>query len=147
VVARFRRGKMVKGQALNFYPSHPTFRIKTHAGEHVLVKMQELKAVFFVRDLEGNPAHTRRRDFPAIRPPGASEDKTAVLFKDGEMLLGYVDDRAPGQQGFFVKPADVGGNNMQVYVIADATNYVTVGSQAVTLAKFAPEKKRPTKDL
>ena len=52
-----------------------------------------------------------------------------------------------GQQGFFVKPADVGGNNVQVYVLADATNYVTVGSQAETLAKFAPKKKRPTKDL
>jgi hypothetical protein len=134
---------MVKGQALNFYPSHPTFRVKTRGGEQVLVKMQELKAVFFVRDLAGNPSHTRRRDFPAIRPPGASEDKAAILFKDGEMLLGYVDDRVPGQKGFFVKPADVGGNNVHVYVLADATNYITVGPQAETLAKFAPKKKRP----
>lgn len=121
---------MIKGRAMNFYPSHPTFRVRTDAGQQVQVKMCDLKAVFFVRDLDGDPQHKRRRDFPAIRPPGAQEEKTAILFKDGEVLLGYLDSQAQSWQGFFVTPADVGGNNLRVYVISEAASYVATGSKA-----------------
>jgi hypothetical protein len=144
VVARFRRGEMIKGRAMNFYPSHPTFRVRTDTGDQIQIKMSELKAVFFVKDLDGNTRHKRRRDFPAIRPPGAEEEKTAILFKDGEVLLGYLDSQAQNWQGFFVTPADVGGNNLRVYVINEAASYVATGSKAEQVGIPARQWTRPS---
>jgi hypothetical protein len=136
---------MVKGRMLDFFPNHPTFRVKTTAGDQIQVKMRELKAVFFVKDLDGNTLHRRRGDFPAIRPPGAEEEKAAILFKDGEVLLGYLDLQPPNRQGFFLVPADVGGNNVRVYVLKEATNYISTGSQAERLSKPSPQRGRASK--
>src|SRR5207245_11689539 len=54
----------LKGTAQDFIPNRPTFHVLPSDGSPAVpVRHLELKAVFFVRDLEGNP---HRIDVPAF---------------------------------------------------------------------------------
>ncbi len=125
VVARYRDGRMVKGATLDFLPTRGQFHVSPEeGGAPVLVVVAELKAVFFVRDYSGDPAHTRSNEFEAGRPaPGR---KIQVLFEDGELLAGTTTGYQPGRPGFFVVPADPKSNAERCYVVAAATREVTL---------------------
>jgi hypothetical protein len=141
VVARFADGSMIKGSTDDFFPERPLFHIQTKEGTKN-VRMRDLKAVFFVRSLAGDPTHNKSREFTA-----ASENeqgrKVAVLFKDGELMTGHTLTYLPGKQGFFLFPADREGNNLRVYVVTTATKAVRVGPAAEQLIKSTPRKSRP----
>jgi hypothetical protein len=86
------------------------------------VLVRELKAVFFVRDLAGNPARQDGQKFP-------SGDTTVgphveVRFRDGEVMVGTADSPTTDPLGFFLIPADHESNNLRVYVVAAATRVV-----------------------
>jgi hypothetical protein len=143
VVARYRDGLVVKGQAIGFHANHPSFRVKLDTGQQVKVRMTQLKAVFFVKDLAGNPGHTKLRGFSPEGPVDDGVDQIAVLFKDGELLTGYIDSYNSGERGFFLTPADHEGNNIRAYVIAASTNFVALGEEAEKLVGSTPRKARP----
>jgi hypothetical protein len=109
VVARFQDGRVVKGVTSNFLPSREGFHVQTPGGEVVPLVQSELKALYFVRDLAGDP--TRR--------------SIEVVFDDGEVMTGTTQGYQPNRAGFFVFPADAGCNNERCYVIATATRRVT----------------------
>ena len=121
VVARFRGGEVVRGYTNDFHPSkthlHLTPEGKT--GETMFLALTQLKAVFFVREFEGDPSRVDRHEFDKA-PYGR---KVEVTFDDGEVLrgttLGYRDG-----SGFFVQPADSGSNNMRVFVSPGAASQV-----------------------
>jgi len=142
VVARYRSGRIVKGHAKNFHPNHPTFRIKTPEGEEAKIKTGELKAVFFVKELSGNKDHRKSRHFTMRLPADAKVKQIAVLFKDGEVMTGYIESYTPLGKGFFVVPSDKKGNNLRAFVLADAVNHVAIGEQADELAKTTPQRTR-----
>jgi hypothetical protein len=142
VVARYRSGRIVKGHTANFHPNHPTFRIKTTEGEDTRIKTGELKAVFFVKDLEGDKSHRKSRCFTVKLPADAKVKQIAVLFKDGEVLTGYIESYTPLGKGFFVVPSDKKGNNLRAFVLADAINHVAIGDQAGELAQTTPQRTR-----
>ena len=143
VVARFLDGHLVKGSTEDFFPDRPMFHVQSRGAGAQTVRMRDLKAVFFVRDLQGNSGHNKSREFPPdeVREQGR---KIAVLFKDGELLVGHTLTYLPGKQGFFVFPADRRGNNLRVYVLSEAAKQVKVGPAAEQLAKITPRKPRPT---
>jgi hypothetical protein len=124
VVARYADGRLVKGYTFDFGATQPRFHVfsqPTASGPSTRVLMQELKAVFFVRDLVGNPARQDSQKFP---PGEVARPQVEVRFRDGEVMLGTADSPASDPQGFFLIPADPESNNLRVYVVAAATRAV-----------------------
>jgi hypothetical protein len=122
VVARFRDGRTIKGSTADFLPTRDVFHVHTSAGETVPVRHADLKAVFFVRDLAGNPAHHDKKDFEAGQAvPGR---KIRVEFQDGEVMVGTTQGYQPSRPGFFVVPADPTSNIERCFVIAASTREV-----------------------
>jgi hypothetical protein len=116
VVARYTDGRLLKGTTLNFNPSRPTFFLQTTDAtntEPITVRLSDLKAVFFVRDLGGNAEYNELKEF-AGRPAGR---KVVVTFRDGERLVGSSLTYDAAREGFFLFPADPSSNNERVYVV------------------------------
>jgi len=85
----------------------------------LVVNVQDLKAVFFVKDFVGNGRYDDKKYFDPTKP--VSGRKLKVTFKDGEVLIGTTQGYQPGRQGFFVFPADPHSNIERFYVISAAT--------------------------
>jgi len=121
VVAAYRDSRRVKGQTLDFLPNREAFHVQTAEGDVVEVRIRELKSVFFVRDLIGQPSRATVNEFDAKVAPGR---KIRVVFFDNEELVGTTQGYSPERPGFFVVPADKESNNERIYVVAAATSDV-----------------------
>jgi len=122
IVTRYRDGRTLKGTTQNFFPNKPIFHVNRHGGtgpgDLVEVKLDELKAVFFVRDFKGNPKHIERKHLaPGDRPQGRLMQVTC---KDGELIVGTTTGYDPQRPGFFLFPVDPAANNARVFVVASA---------------------------
>ncbi len=124
IVVRHADGKILKGYTQDFHPSRPQFSlwpsINATPKERTVVPVRQLKAVFFVRDFNGDPSHQERKTF-AVRGQGR---RVEVSFTDGETVLGTTLNYRPDCQGFFVSPADPSGNNTRIYVVSKAVRRV-----------------------
>ena len=142
VVARYRNGEVVKGYTRDFFPDRPVFHVLPKGGQvPVQVKTPELKGLFFVRDLLGNRLRNKGRRFPAVDQGPNTGRRVAVLFEDGELLVGYAQTYSAEKAGFFVFPADPNSNNIRVYVLRAATHQVKLGPAADQLARTAPQPR------
>jgi len=115
VVAHFLDGRLVKGVSLDVAPNRPRCHVK--AGEAMVeVELAKLKALFFVRDVEGDReyAESLTVDPSDMRLRGAKGIE--VTFHDGERLVGLTNRFPPNQQFFFVLPIDAKSNNIRVLV-------------------------------
>jgi len=94
------------------------FRIR-HLESNLVEELpaNEIKAVFFVSDLNGEPDHNCLR-FHALEPiiPGIW---VQVQFRDGEVIEGIVENsiRFLTEPGFFLRPTDPSGNNKLIYIM------------------------------
>jgi len=113
VVARFRDGRLVKGTTSNFAPGKPSFHLTTADRLMVEVKLADLKAVFFVKELAGNPQYREVKSFEQK----AYGQRIACRFSDGEVLVGYTQGYDAKRPGFFLIPADPKSNNERIYVV------------------------------
>ena len=127
VVARYVDGTIVKGSTSDFSPGKPAFHLcpktGTFASERVRIDTKNLKALFFVRDLAGNPQYAEQKSFDATRRSFGRKIK--VEFDDGEILLGTTMGYRADREGFFVEPADPASNNERCYVLAAATRDIS----------------------
>ncbi len=136
VVAHFLNGKLVKGATQDFFPNRPLFHVQpVDGGKSVEVRCRELKAVFFVRDLVGNPSRRDLRGFLGSPAETRQGKKLAVLFKDGELLCGYSLAFSPDRDGFFMFPSDAESNNLRIYVLIAACAEVKAGPAADLLVQ------------
>jgi hypothetical protein len=87
------------------------------------VSIQELKAVFFVKTLEGNREYKDKKEFEADKTVAGR--KIRVVFKDGEVLVGTTHGYQPGRPGFFIHIVDPQSNNERCFVISAATQEVS----------------------
>jgi hypothetical protein len=120
VVAHFLDHHVVKGQSLDVDPVKPTCHIRTEDQGVVEVRLADLKALFFVRDLAGDPA---KHDAAAIAPADVRTRGAALIeleFTDGERLLGLTVRYPPVKPFFFILPADGTSNNVRILVNRDA---------------------------
>jgi len=135
VVAHFNDGSLLKGSTEDFSANRPAFHMhEAGSNNTVVIQVRKLKAVFFVRDLNGNPD---RRDIPGfIHGPGETNQgkKIAVRFRDKEIIFGYTLSYSRERSGFFLTPADPGSNNLRVYILTAATVEVKMGEHADKLA-------------
>jgi hypothetical protein len=120
VVARFRDGRVIKGISLDVDPAKPVFHLRPAQGAAMEIKLTDLKALFFVRSLEGNPTHKEAR---ALAPGDArSRGSTLVTlrFADGEAIIGLTIRFPPNKPYFFVVPVDTKSNNIRILINRDA---------------------------
>jgi hypothetical protein len=122
VVARFRDGRLVRGYTADFHPSKPQLHLSAepHSSDTLFLELSQLKALFFVRDFNGDQMRVDRQEF-ASAPQGR---KVIVTFHDGETLIGSTLGYRGEGEGFFVQPADPRSNNLRVFVAPRATQQV-----------------------
>ena len=126
IVVRYRNGKLLKGFTQNFFPNKPVFHVVPPEGSGsrapTEVAMDQLKAVFFVRDFLGDrTAKERKRPAEGDKPPGRLIEVTC---EDGEVLVGSTTGYDPKRQGFFLFPLDPKGNNLKVYLVSASVRQV-----------------------
>ena len=135
VIARFRDGRLFKGVSLNFRRDAAYFHIEEPDrpyGEGTRVDLKDLKAVFFVKSLDGKVGYKARSGFAPdeaplallAAPPGNGRP-VRVLFLDGEEMVAVLRQAIdPKQRGFFLYPADAGSNNEHVFALREAVSRV-----------------------
>lgn len=116
VVARFLDGRTLKGQTLDVNPSRANFHVRSPSGENTVVRLDELKALFFVRDLGGDPKRVEGMaiDSGDVRARGANPIE--VEFADGERVVGLTVRYPPVGEYFYILPADTASNNVRILV-------------------------------
>ncbi len=124
VVVRYMDGRMLKGYTSDFLATRPYFHLSPAAagpsGPRVSVPIGHLKAVFFVREFDGQASHVESRAFEER----AQGRKVEVAFLDDEVLVGTTLNYRPDGGGFTVFPADPQSNNLRVFVVASAVRHV-----------------------
>ncbi len=131
IVARFKDGSLLKGESNDFSRERSFFSLKLIHGEFmrtetkvsktVNVALDDLKALFFVKDFNGN----KKREDNYINSILWGYKKVKSLFHDGEEIAGYALHYDLGRWGFFMEPADQQSNNERIFVINSATQKVT----------------------
>ena len=135
VVVRYTDGKTLKGTTGDFRPASPRFHLIPADGSAVVdVRVDQLKAVFFVRDFAGSSERTKLRGFLTAPAETTQGKKVAVLFRDGELACGYTLTFSPDRAGFFMFPSEAASNNLRIYVVTAATAEVKAGPAAENLA-------------
>ncbi len=126
IVVRYLDGKVLKGTTQNFLPNKPTFHVLPHnpqiSKEPVEISVNDLKAVFFVRDFIGNKLYKERKQLsPGEKPQGRLIEVTC---NDGEVIVGSTTGYDPKRPGFMVFPVDSKGNNIKIFVLSYAVSKV-----------------------
>lgn len=120
IIARFANGRIMKGYVHDFFPNKPLFHMYPSdpqaSQEPVEVNVNDLKAVYFVKDFAGDPKYRERKEFIAGEKP-AQGRKVEVTFKDGEVLIGTTLGYDRHRAGFFIFPVDPQGNNLRVFAV------------------------------
>ncbi|MGD1967372.1 MAG: hypothetical protein PVH74_08095 [Desulfobacterales bacterium] len=120
VVARFKDGTILKGKTNDFFPNKTSFHVETLNGETETIDVEQLKALFLVKDFEGNKEYNEEFNDEVS---GAGR-KIKVTFSDGEIITGYTLGYSPNRQGFYMTPADLQSNNVRIFVIKSATEKI-----------------------
>jgi hypothetical protein len=126
VVVHFRDGRIVKGYAAGVSGTLPSFFIQTldAPSEEIEVQLAALKAVFFVKDFDGDASHNEKKSFPANATPNGR--RIEIALHDGEIMVGALDAYHPEGEGFFFAPADPTSNNIGCFVVASAVKRVSI---------------------
>jgi hypothetical protein len=126
IVVRYLDERIVKGYSRDFFPNKSSFHVELLSEKDkrtvVEVHLNDLKAVFFVKDFKGNSSHNEQKYFPEGQQ--ITGRKIKVSFKDGEVLVGTTMGYDPQRVGFFLFPADPLTNNLKVFVMSSAVSKV-----------------------
>jgi len=120
IVVNMRGGAVHKGVTHDFSPKQDAFHVLPAEGGGVplRVNMDDMKAMFWVKDYLGNRDFVARRDFDSGR---AAAGRRAILtFADGETIWGTVTEDDPSGPGFFFVPSDERDNNMKIFVVRNS---------------------------
>jgi hypothetical protein len=135
VVAHFMDGRLLKGCTHDFFPGRPSFHLtseqETDKGEVYEVRIADLKAVFFVKTLQGDRIYHEKKRFKEVDTSHLKGLRVQLHFKDGEVIRGTTRDYSEGKQGFFMTPVDPRSNNVLVYVVTDALEDIRLAGDVV----------------
>jgi len=136
VVAHMRDGTILKGTTIDFFPNRPTFHLHpVGGGERLEIRSAKMKALFWVKTFDGDKGRRDVRGFLEALPETAHGRKIAVHFRDGELLCGHSLSYLPERPGFFIFPADAGGNNLRIYVVTASALEIKAGPGADALVQ------------
>lgn len=124
VVVRYVDGQILRGYSNDFNPGREHLQVgstvNAPAGDRLLVPLSRLKAVFFVKSLEGNPERVDDQTFEVS--PGAR--RVEITFRDGEVIQGSTMSYKAEGQGFLLLPANSRGNNLRIFVVTGAVRHM-----------------------
>ena len=126
IVVRYQDGRMLKGNTDDFFPGKEVFHVTQQMSppsKPLEIRVSELKAVFFVKDLTGDSKRQDLNDFSVSNP--SIGRKIKVVFKDGEVLMGTTQGYQPNRPGFFLVPIDPKSNNDRCFIVLAATKEVS----------------------
>jgi len=95
-------------------------------GSHAVVPFEQIKAVCFVKDLDGGGVFSERRQY-ATRPKSAGL-WVAFEFRDGDRMEGIIPNNLLqlDASGFHLSPPEAGGNSQRVFVPRQALTGVSI---------------------
>jgi len=124
VVVRFKNNSVLKGKTNNFFPNKSFFHLEQLNNEVVEIHLEQLKAIFFVKDFEGDKGHVHAYN-DSVAGGGR---KIKIQFLDGETVVGFTTGYSPDRQGFYMVPADLKGNNERIFIVKSATAKIEMAS-------------------
>jgi hypothetical protein len=120
VVVKFKDNTVLKGKTTDLFANKAQFHLEEMNGDIVEISIEDLKAVFFVKDFEGNK---NRKDKYSDKIASGGR-KIKVHFVDGETVVGYTLAYSLSPQGFFMVPADLQSNNERIFVVKSDTEKI-----------------------
>ena len=120
VVVKFKDNSIAKGQTNNFLPNKTSFHLQQLEGGPIEVHIEDLKAIFFVKNYDGDKDHKKTYN---DKVPGGGR-RIQVKFLDGETITGYTTGYSQDRPGFYIVPSDINGNNERIFVVKTATEKV-----------------------
>ena len=116
VVAHMKDGAIHKGITQDFSAMRDTFHLLPAEGGGIPqeIKIEEMKALFFVKDWAGNREYVRVKEFSEDAQYGK---KAIVTFHDGEQIWGTYQGYDEKRKGFFLFPTDPKDNNIRIFVV------------------------------
>lgn len=117
IVVHMKDGRIHKGITHDFDPSQESFHLLPAEGGGVpsKVRLEDMKALFYVKDFIGNRDFVARKQFDEAQ---RADRKAILTFKDGEQLWGTLGEGADREGGGFVFfPVDQEDNNIRIFVI------------------------------
>lgn len=118
IVARFTDGRTVKGRSLDVAQNRPTCHVRTESGSMEEVALKDLKALFFVKSLDGNAGHVDGAEISADDARLRGAHLVEVRFHDNERIVGLAMRYPPNQPFFFLVPVDTVSNNVRILINA-----------------------------
>ena len=120
IVVHLQDGAIHKGVTHDFDPKKESFHLLPAEGGGVpmRIKLDAMKALFYVKDYIGNRDFVARQAFDAEHP---EQRRAIVHFKDDEEIWGVLGEGADEKgAGFFFYPADPRDNNVRIFVVRSA---------------------------
>jgi hypothetical protein len=124
VVVHYFDGKIERGYTSDFQPQRDIFHLvvqNTGRDISLTVKMDDLKAIFFVKDLTGKnkdgPKTIKTFDDEEFRYKTMVGKKIKIQFTDGEVQYGLTLGYSQQRRGFFFTPLDSESNNERIFAI------------------------------
>ena len=133
IVVHDKEGNIIKGTTADFLPKRPVFHIAVggmHGEEVKEIFIDNLKAIFFVKDFEGNRDYKETKDFSDHPTSGK---KIRALFEDGETITGYTHSINMDQPGLFLVPVDPKSNNERIFIVFSSLSSLEVDDSLVDL--------------
>jgi len=145
IVVRFLDRSILKGTVMEeITPNTEKFTlIELGTGKRFSIDIENLKAIFFVRDFEGQVDVKKKQGFHTTHAFGI---KTVVKFQDGEVLYGFSVDYSPYTKGFFILPADAESNNIKTFVPNKSVFEIKLGED-IDKSKYGDVKPKFLKPI
>ena len=131
IVIRFLDGRIERGYTADFQPHKEIFHLvvkgeDTQQGKSLAIRMANLKAVFFVKELHGMDKERPvvKRSFTDLKDQKLLGKKVEVEFTDGEILSGITLGYSPQRRGFFFTPIDPESNNERIFAVLSAVKEI-----------------------
>ncbi len=116
IVARFLSGRVLKGSSLDVDPKRSSFHVRSAEGKTEEVKLKDLKALFFVRSLDGDAARNDAGSTDADDSRLKGSSPITVRFADKEAIVGLTNRYPPNKPFFYIMPVDPDSNNIRILV-------------------------------
>jgi hypothetical protein len=120
IVVHMKSGEINKGLTHDFDPGIDSFHLLPAEGGGVPIRvaLDEMKALFYVKDYMGNRDFVARMEFDEAQ---RAKRRAIVLFQDGEEIWGILGEGADEENaGFFFYPADARDNNLRIFIVRSA---------------------------
>jgi len=143
VVAHFVDHQIVKGTSLDVDPQKPVCHVRTGDQQTVEVDLSQLKALYFVKDLDGNPERNESSDPASDDARLRGSTMVDITFLDGERLGALTNRYPPRGPYFYVLPMDPSSNNQRILINREAVTSMAVRAGSDTSPSEPANRPRP----